>query len=88
MRCLVVDNGHLYIGGYFATVAGQTRGRAASFDLATGNLDSWNPNATSGLVGRALVYAIAASQNTIYLGGTFGAVGVSESCSTSRRWMK
>jgi hypothetical protein len=75
VETMVVNNGHLYLGGYFGTIGGQTRSRCASYNLATGSLDSWNTSFGGlGLV-TATVFAMDAYQNTIFLAGLFGTVG-------------
>jgi trimeric autotransporter adhesin len=63
----------LYIGGDFATVAGQPRDNLAAFNTSTGMLASWNPG-TSGVV-LGTVYTLAAQASTVYAGGLFNAVG-------------
>ena len=68
----------VYIGGKFTSVrpAGDplgtgevARNRVAAFDLSTGALLPWNPNANG------TVQAIAVSGSTVYLGGSFTQVG-------------
>jgi beta-propeller uncharacterized protein DUF5122 len=63
--------GTVYIGGSFTSVDGQARNRLAAFDVASGNLLSWNPNA-NGVV-RALKVSPAGTR--VYVGGDFSAVG-------------
>src|SRR5579859_1523717 len=77
VEAMVVSGGHLFVGGYFGSVSSQSRGCGASFDLSTGLLDPWNPNPTGiGLVVPEIM-AMAAWQNTIFVGGLFGSVGSS-----------
>jgi outer membrane protein assembly factor BamB len=68
----------VYIGGQFTSVrpAGDplgtgevTRNRVAAFDIQTGALLPWNPNASG------TVQAIAVSGSTVFLGGSFTKVG-------------
>jgi hypothetical protein len=63
--------GTVYLGGSFTQVNNTTRNRLAACDAATGNLLSWNPNA-SGVV-RALKVSPAGTR--VYVGGDFSAVG-------------
>ena len=67
-----------YVGGQFTSVrpAGDplgtgevTRNRVAAFNIQTGALLPWNPNASG------TVQAIAASGSTVFLGGSFTKVG-------------
>jgi hypothetical protein len=60
----------VYIGGSFTSVDGQARNRLAAFDVASGNLLPWNPNA-NGVV-RALKVSPAGTR--VYVGGDFTAV--------------
>ncbi len=60
-----VAGNRLYVGGKFTSISGQVRGNAASFDLTTGNLTSWNPNADNN------VTYIEPFNNKIYLAGKF-----------------
>ena len=74
---LVVSGGHLYTAGYFTFMSGQGRGCGASFDLSTFTLDPWNPNVGGLGIVQPVVFAIASSQNSIFLGGVFGSAGTS-----------
>jgi hypothetical protein len=62
--------GTVYIGGSFTSVNGQARNRLAAFDVASGNLLPWNPNA-NGVV-RALKVSPAGTR--VYVGGDFTVV--------------
>src|SRR5262249_47291587 len=66
---LAVSSGVLYVGGRFTTVSGNARPYLAAFDVATGNLTTWNPAAN----GR--VWSILPLGGTIYAGGEFTAIG-------------
>lgn len=74
---LVVSGGHLYAAGYFFSMSGQSRGCGASFDLSTFTLDPWNPSVGGLGIVQPTVFAIAAYQNSIFLGGVFGSAGTS-----------
>jgi hypothetical protein len=62
---LAADNGILYVGGTFVTMAGQSRYHAAAFNMATGQLTSWDPHPNNH------VTEIAVTANAVYLGGLF-----------------
>ena len=73
-------NGTVYLGGKFTSVrpAGDpvgtgevARDHLAAFDASTGALRPWNPSASGA------VFALAASGNTIYVGGSFAKLGTS-----------
>jgi hypothetical protein len=38
IQCLDLEGSRLYVGGYFTTIAGQSRGYGAAFDTSTGAL--------------------------------------------------
>lgn len=59
----------LYIAGSFDMVNGVARKNLAAFDLTTGALTSWNPDANS------YVNAIVGFGSTIYAGGAFTSIG-------------
>jgi hypothetical protein len=50
-------------------VGGETRNRLAALEASTGNLTSWNPNASG------TVNALVVSGSTVYAGGSFTAAG-------------
>ena len=52
----------LYVGGYFTSIAGQSRNGVAAFDIPTETLTPWNPNFGN-------VAAMEVSGSTIYLAG-------------------
>lgn len=64
----------LYIGGYFASVGGQQRFRAAAIDLRTSLPTAWNPHA-QGFDNRydaaPYVSALIPVKETMYVGGHF-----------------
>ncbi|THG30789.1 PKD domain-containing protein [Naasia lichenicola] len=59
------DGTRLYIGGQFTSIGGAARNRAASIDVASGALTTWNPNSNGA------VYGIVASNSTVWMGGNF-----------------
>ncbi len=78
VNAIAIVGSTAYIGGQFTSVrpAGDppgtgevTRNHVAAFDLSTGALLPWDPNASG------TVEAIAAAGSTIYLGGSFTKVG-------------
>ena len=71
---IAVSGSTVYLGGTFTEVedhTGQTavRNHVAAFNVGTGSVTSWDPNASGA------VRAIAVSGSTVYLGGDFGTVG-------------
>ncbi len=74
-------NASVYIGGDFSVITqGVTnfpRNRAASVDLSTGNVQSWNPDINNS------VHAICRIGQFVYVGGAFSRVNVS-STNTAR----
>lgn len=70
-----ISGGRLFVGGYFSSIGGQSRGNAASFDLATGNLEAWNPGIGTATIVAPTVFAMAADGDTVYVGGVFSRVG-------------
>src|SRR5262249_24962133 len=64
----------LYVGGQFARVGGQPRASLAAISAATAALLPWSPTAEDSYFGTPTIAALAASGETIYLGGTFTAV--------------
>ena len=71
---IAVSGNTVYIGGSFTEVedhTGQTavRNHVAAFNVSTGAVTSWDPNASS------TVRAIVVSGSTVYLGGDFTTLG-------------
>ncbi len=64
------DGKRVYVGGDFTTANGQTRNRIAAYDTATGALSSTFRPSVYGPV-----RALTATNTTIYVGGTFNAIG-------------
>jgi hypothetical protein len=68
---MYLDGATLYFGGSFTTVNGTARGKAASVDLNTMTLNSFNPAITTGGSG---VLAIDVEGGVVYVGGDFTSV--------------
>jgi hypothetical protein len=74
VRSLALQGDRLYVGGDFTLIANQSRSRLAAISPATGQeIEVWNPDV--GVTGQLRVYSIAPVGNTIYVGGSFSAVG-------------
>lgn len=61
----------LYIGGDFSTIGGQPRNYLAAWNVSTGTVTAWDPNADSDVI----TLALAADGSTIYAGGSFFNIG-------------
>jgi hypothetical protein len=77
INSLLVSGGRLLAGGTFTSIHGVPRTGAAALDLDTGMPTAWNPVLAS--TDDPNVSALAASGNTVYLGGSFTSVGA-QSC--------
>ncbi len=69
---LAVSGNIVYVGGWFTNFGApgaNPRSRLAAFDITTGALTAWNPNANW------IVYALAVSGTTVYAGGGFTTFG-------------
>lgn len=64
-----IDGNSLLVGGVFTTAGGTTRNNIAAFDMTTGALTAWNPNAN------ATVNSIAVNGSAIYVAGNFTTIG-------------
>jgi trimeric autotransporter adhesin len=69
IQTLAAGGGRLYVGGSFTMIGDQYRAHLAAFDLATGTLSTWNPEAGQ------VPMAIAPSGGVIYVGGLFRSAG-------------
>jgi len=67
---LVASGTNIYIGGYFFQMGGQERTSVAAVDATTGLATSWNPSAFF-QDSYFQTLAIAASGNTLYMGGNY-----------------
>ncbi|NOT32885.1 MAG: T9SS type A sorting domain-containing protein [Candidatus Eisenbacteria bacterium] len=70
VRALLMAHGRLYVGGRFGVIAGASRSRVAAFDLASGEVMEWAPQA----LGWA-VRALAFRDSSVYVGGDFEQIG-------------
>lgn len=74
VNALATDGTTLFCGGAFSGVTNsagndmQTRNRACSFDIATGNINAFDPNTNGN------VFALVLSGTTLYMGGQFSNV--------------
>jgi len=69
VSALALQGRTLYVGGRFTTAAGIERHNLAAYDVATGLLADWDPNADDE------VECVALQGNTVYVGGVFRHVG-------------
>ena len=67
---MALSGNTLYLGGFFQTVAGQTRQGLAAIDLTTAALLPWNPGPVAPIVAMA-----ASSSGAVYVTGLFGSIG-------------
>jgi hypothetical protein len=75
VRTLVIHDGTLYVGGQFGHVAGQWRVSLCSFDLASGELTSWDPGFVGPWYYLRYVAAIVIHGDAVYVGGAFSSIG-------------
>jgi hypothetical protein len=69
ISALAVSGSTLYVGGAFSALAGQNRNNIAAFDIGTGNLSPWDPDAGDS------VFSLKVSGTTVYVGGDFWGIG-------------
>jgi hypothetical protein len=72
VNALETDGKRLYVGGHFVAARGARRNNLAAFDLATGALSPWNPDADG------TVYALLVDGSTVLAGGDFEKIGGAE----------
>ncbi len=75
---IAIGGSDLYVGGYFDSVAVAPRPGLASFDLATGSLNSWNPDAGSNSDGGFNINTLTTSQTKLYISGSFDYLGLEQ----------
>ncbi|HET7250263.1 MAG TPA: T9SS type A sorting domain-containing protein [Gemmatimonadales bacterium] len=68
VNAVAVDQGHVYVGGDYFEVSGESRSCLASFDRQTGALTVWNPTANNP------VRSLWASDGVVYAGGNFSSI--------------
>jgi hypothetical protein len=68
IRTMVLSGQTVYVGGDFASIAGQPRTGLAAIDAATGAPNSWTPNPDGA------VLALAVFGQTVYVGGDFDSI--------------
>ncbi|WP_315814805.1 hypothetical protein [Paraflavitalea speifideaquila] len=76
VNTFALNGATLYVGGDYTFISGNTRRRAAGYDVTTGLLSTWNPNANGS------VYSIVPSGTNVFLGGSFASLA-----GTSRPYM-
>lgn len=69
---LALSGNTLYVGGTYSHLGGQTRNGLAAVDATTGALLSWDP---FGSTINQNVSSLLVSGSTLYVGGSFGAIG-------------
>jgi hypothetical protein len=72
VHALHVAGNTLYVGGNFTSASGQARANAAAYDLTTGTVLDYNPDADSNT---KLVRAFASTADAVYIGGSFLTIG-------------
>ncbi len=76
VTALAVSDDTVYVGGQFTSIGGQSRNYLAALDASTGNATSWNANIIINPGGGVVISALAASGNTVYVGGGgFNSIG-------------
>jgi hypothetical protein len=77
VSALAISDSSLYVAGHFTRVNGVVRGGLAAVDLATGDVQPWNPNPIeeTSLTRAPLMYSLAVSGDVAYVGGLFGTLG-------------
>ena len=74
---MLLDAGTLYVGGAFTQIGGGARNQIAALQTVGDDATDWNPG-VSDADGDAVVKALAIYDTTLYVGGTFDAIGGSE----------
>ncbi len=68
------NNGHLFVGGSFTSIAGSARASAAELSTSSVTLQNWNPGVGGFVDALTYHYDSSASKGYVYLGGTFTSV--------------
>jgi hypothetical protein len=69
------DGKTLYVGGLFNGADGHARDNLAAFDVSTGHLTAWAPEASGPANTKVNTIAPSPTGSTIYLGGSFDELG-------------
>lgn len=73
---ITLSGSTVYMYGQFSSIGGQPRTNLAAVDAVTGQATSWDPFPTFfNLYGGTILYSLAASGSTVYVGGEFTVVG-------------
>lgn len=72
VRTLLLDGNTLYVGGDFNGLSGQSRLRGGAFNVNTGALLTWNPNATGAY---PRIYDFAVDATRVFVAGSFNNIG-------------
>jgi hypothetical protein len=76
VEALLTAGPTLYVGGAFDSIGGVSRNNIAAFDLVTGDVSSWDPNAgRSDTPAPPAVFTLAFGGDVIYAGGYFDSIG-------------
>ena len=79
VSALAVSGSTVYVGGRFSEVGGQLRSALAAIDAETGTVGAWNPNPVyHHSYPYPYVWALAVQGDTVYVGGSFDAIGGQE----------
>jgi len=73
VNALVVSGTTLYVGGDFTSISATTRNHVAAYDLVSGNILAWDPNA--GTTAGNTINSMLVNAGLIYVGGKFTSVG-------------
>jgi hypothetical protein len=74
VQALAANDSVVYAGGVFWNIGGQPRASLAALDARTGTARAWNPHPAQ-YVREPRVFALALDDSTLYVGGTFNAIG-------------
>jgi hypothetical protein len=66
---ITVSESHIYVGGFFTSIGGESRKNLARLYSTNGQADNWNPSPNK------TINEIAVNGNVIYVGGDFTFIG-------------